>query len=193
MSEPDAENISAALPGSVNVIVACDENRAIGRSGRLPWRISEDWKWFMGNTRGGACVIGRICYEAMLKGGSVNGKRRFFVVTRDKTLAGAYSQVFPDSFSALAAAKDSGMPVWICGGPRIYEELMPLADKLYLTQIHARIEGCDAWMPEWKNHFSLQPVYVREGKDEVLKYTFMIFARNNVNEAALPLPQRGQS
>jgi len=183
MSESASENALSPSPGSVNVIVACDENRAIGRGGKLPWRIREDWRWFLERTSGGACVIGRLSYEAMLKGGNVNDKRRFFVVSRDRSLAGAFTQVFSDSIHALEAAKASGLPVWICGGPRIYEETMFNADQLFLTRIHARIEGCDAWMPDWNGVFSSKPVYVREGNDEVFRYTFMVFRRNDVRSS----------
>jgi dihydrofolate reductase len=177
MAEACEDTPPTILPGSVNIIVVCDENRAIGRGGRLPWRIREDWRWFLGRTNGGACVIGRISFEAMRKGGNVNDKRRFFVVSRDPSLAGPNAQVFPDSFGALESAKATGLPVWICGGPRIYAETMPFADRLYLTQIHAKIEGCDAWMPDWNGEFSAEPIFIREGSDEVFRYTFTVLER----------------
>lgn len=171
------DEVPEALPGSVNVIVACDENRLIGKGGRLPWRIKEDWQWFMERTRGGACVIGRVSFEAMQKGGNVNERRRFFVVSRNVSLAGEFSQVFATSAEAVAAAKASGLPVWICGGPRIYEETFALADRLYLTRIHAKIEGGDSWMQDWSAHFGGRPVYERSGSDAKFRYTFEVYAR----------------
>jgi dihydrofolate reductase len=170
-------DVPIPAPGSVNLIVACDENRAIGRGGRLPWRIREDWQWFLGLTLGGACVIGRISFEAMQKGGNINDKRRFYVVSRNPALAGPHAEVFATSAEALAAAKASGRVVWICGGPRIYEETFALADSLYLTRIHAKVEGCDAWMPDWTPHFAAAPVYARDGADVNFRYTFEVFAR----------------
>ena len=134
----------------------------------------------MDHTRGGACVIGRTSYEAMVKGGHVNDKRRFFLISRDKSLAGPFTEVFSSSIEALDAAKASGLTIWICGGPRIYTDVMPIADRLYLTQIHTKIENCDAWMPDWKNDFSSKSIYLREGKDEVFRYTFMVLERNEV-------------
>jgi dihydrofolate reductase len=172
------DEIPAAVPGSVNVIVACDENRLIGKGGRLPWRIREDWQWFLRCTKGGACVIGRISYEAMLKGGNVNDKRRFFVVSGTLSLDCAFAKVFTTSLDAVAAAKASGLPVWICGGPRIYEETFALADRLYLTRIHAKIEGGDAWMPDWSGHFGDKPVYERTGSDDTFSYSFEVYNRN---------------
>jgi dihydrofolate reductase len=185
MPENAFKNPPLPQPGAVNMIVACDENRAIGRGGRLPWRIREDWRWFLDCTRGGACVIGRISYEAMLKGGNVNDKRRFFVVSRDESLAGSFTKVYTDSLRALEAAKASGLSVWICGGPRIYAEAMHFADRLYLTRIHAKIEGCDAWMPEWKDEFSSKSIYSREGNDGVLRYTFVVLERNDARQPSV--------
>lgn len=172
-------DIPEALPGSVNVIVACDENRLIGRAGKLPWRIREDWQWFLARTKGGACVIGRKSFEAMLHGGSVNEKRRYFVVSRNKSLAGDFSEVFASSSEAVAAARASGLPVWICGGPRLYEETFALADRLYLTRIHSKIEDGDSWMPDWSGHFSGEPLFTRQGSDANYSYSFEVYARRS--------------
>jgi dihydrofolate reductase len=172
-----SDAIPTAEPGSVNLIVACDENRAIGRKGRLPWRIRDDWQWFLERTLAGACVIGRVSYEAMQKGGNVNDKRRFFVVSRDAALAGPDTSVFATTREAVDAAKASGLPVWICGGPRIYEETFAIADRLYLTRVHAEIEDCDAWMPGWTAYFSDSPVSSREGSDGKYSYSFEVYER----------------
>jgi dihydrofolate reductase len=160
------------VPGSVNIIVACDDARGIGLKGRLPWRIREDWQWFMGHTRGGACVIGRLSYEAMLRGGHVNADRRYFVVSRDSGLAGPHTQVYTTTGDALAAARASGLVTWICGGTRIYEESLPIAQRLYLTQVHTRAE-VDAWMPDWTSHFG-HVIYEFVSADAKYKYTFKV-------------------
>lgn len=165
-----------AKPGSVNVIVACDENRLIGSHGRLPWRIREDWQWFMRNTRGGACVIGRVCYEAMLKGGNINDKRRFYLISRSDEYAGPNTEVFRSTVDAVKAAKSSGRPVWICGGVSIYKESFPLAERLYLTRIHHAFEGGDAWMPDWSEYFETE-LFRRDSSDERYSYSFSVLAR----------------
>jgi len=167
----------AARPSSVNAIVACDENRLIGRAGRLPWRIREDWNWFMGHTLGGACVIGRVSYEAMLRGGHIDEKRRFYVVTSNKALENSFAEVFSDSSSALAAAKHSGLPVWICGGSRIYTETFPACERLYLTRIHARVPGGDAWIDDWTPFFADKPVWSRQSADGKFGYSFEVYDR----------------
>ena len=52
-----------ATPKPLHLIVACAENRVIGRGGRLPWHIAEDTAFFHGATAGQTVVLGRICYE----------------------------------------------------------------------------------------------------------------------------------
>lgn len=164
-------------PGSINLIVACDENRGIGLNGRLPWRIKEDWQWYMGHTLGGCLVIGRVSYCAMLKGGHVNDQRRFHVISRDATLAGPSTQVFADTTSAVDAARATGLPIWICGGTRIYEQTLPIADRLYLTEIHTTAEA-DAWMPDWSPWFGTS-IYHCESSDAKFRYTFEVMGRRH--------------
>ena len=168
-----------ALPGSVNTIVACDENRLIGSKGRLPWRIREDWRWFMDHTRGGACVIGRVSYEAMLRGGHVDENRRFFVVTANKDFAGPFTEVIPGSLPALEAAKATGMPVWICGGSRIYAETFSACQRLYLTRVHLKAEG-DAWLPDWTPFFAPEPIWRRDSADGRYSYSFEVYERRAI-------------
>ncbi len=169
--------------GTISAIVACDENNLIGCRTGLPWRIREDWKWFLNHTKGGACVIGRLSYEAMLNGGTVsNGQRKYFVVSADRSLAGPHTQVFGSTMEAVDAAVESGLPVWICGGVRIYEESFPQVDKLYITRIHNKYEG-DRYMPDWKEWFG--PVeYRRDSSENGIDYTFMILGRQHVADRA---------
>ena len=47
----------------INLIAACGHNRIIGKQGKLPWSIKEDWEYFLATTRGGILIMGRHCYE----------------------------------------------------------------------------------------------------------------------------------
>ena len=51
----------------INLIVACGEDRVIGKNGRLPWTIQEDWDYFMDTTSGGSMIMGKICYQEFEK------------------------------------------------------------------------------------------------------------------------------
>lgn len=66
---------------TLNLIVACAENRVIGRGGGLPWRIPEDWKFFQSQTAGQTCVLGRNCFESW-PGATRAGRRPVVIASR---------------------------------------------------------------------------------------------------------------
>ena len=165
----------------INIIVACASNRVMGRKGRLPWSIPEDWRYFLDTTRGGILIMGRIAFEEMLAAGKVNSNRTFLVISRndklmdsDDTLAGSV-HILQSVTQALEKAQAMPGTIWICGGERIYEECLPLAGKLYLTEVHAVIEG-DVFFPNWK-YLDWELVSERESSDENFKYTFKVMER----------------
>jgi dihydrofolate reductase len=76
---------------------------------------------------------------------------------------------------ALAIAQDLPGEIMICGGQRIYEETLPLADRLLLTLVHAEVPG-DTYFPEWR-HFRWRETWRREGRDANFRYTFSILEK----------------
>lgn len=157
----------------LNLVVACSENRVIGRETRLPWRIPEDLRHFHDLTAGNVCVLGRICYETwpnVLEDG-----RRPVVITSKISLASDRVRVAPDVAAALAIAQQLPGEIMICGGQRIYEEVLPLADRIFLTLVHAEIPG-DTYFPEWR-HLPWNETARRESHDETYRYTFSTLER----------------
>lgn len=133
----------------VKIIVAVARNGVIGKGGRLPWSIPEDWNHFLESTKGGSLIVGRRCHEELLETGALeDGTRQPFIVST--TRKGA--DVFSNFRAALDAARDAGRPVWICGGEKIYGESMSLADELVLTWVDVEVEG-DTHFPEWRHAF----------------------------------------
>ncbi len=76
---------------------------------------------------------------------------------------------------ALEMAKKEGGDIWICGGHKIYEEALPLADRLYLTFIDADFEG-DAFFPPWENLFTRE-ISRHECEGGGYHLTFLILAK----------------
>jgi len=161
------------MPKPVNLIVATAQNRVIGRNGELPFDIPEDKAWFHEKTTGCVVVLGRICFESWPA--SLGGGRRPVVITRDKSLASARVPVAASVTDALAIAQTLPGEIMICGGQRIYEETLPLADRLYLTLVHAGVEG-DTYFPEWR-HLAWRETWQRESADANYRYTFSILER----------------
>jgi dihydrofolate reductase len=159
----------------LHLVVACSENRVIGRDGRLPWRIPEDLKFFHDETAGQICVLGRICYETWPRA-QLDG-RRPVVITRNHALAGSGVHVAASLPTALEIAEALPGEIFVCGGERIYAETLALNRpmRLHLTLIHAEIPG-DTYFPEWR-HLTWREISRREGADENFRYTFFTLAR----------------
>lgn len=132
-------------------IVAMAQNRVIGRNGRLPWKIPEDWEFFLNKTLSGTLIMGRTCYEAFEKHCA---ERDVIVCSRTQTsFAHARRAASLDEAIAEADKTSGDEPIWICGGEGIYRDTFPIADCLYLTLVEAKVPG-DAFYPEgWEEFF----------------------------------------
>ncbi len=161
------------MPKPIQLVVACSENRVIGRAGRLPWHIPEDLAFFHAVTAGQTVVLGRICYETwprvLLDG------RTPVVITRQAALARPGVHIAGNVAAALALAQTLPGEILVCGGQRIYEETLPLAHRLHLTLVHAEVPG-DTYFPEWR-HLSWRETARREGADAHYRYTFLTLDR----------------
>ena len=163
------------MPKLLHLQVACAENRAIGRGGRLPWRIPEDMAFFLAQTAGQIVVLGRVCFETWPRV-QLDG-RRPVVVTRNSALAGGEVRTAPSLAAALAIAETLPGEIHICGGQRIYEETLALDRpmRLHLTLVHAEVPG-DTFFPEWR-HLAWRELDRREGADASYRYTFFTLER----------------
>lgn len=163
------------MPKSASIIVACAENRTIGRDGRLPWRIAEDWDFLRRQTAGQIVILGRVSFGAWKS--LLDAGRRAIVVTRDDTLAGERVQVARSLGAALALAEDLPGEIYIAGGERIFAEAIarPEVTRLYLTLVHAEPAG-DRHFPEWRTAFP-RIVSERHGADAQYRYTFFTLER----------------
>lgn len=130
----------------ISIIVAAATNNVIGRDGRLPWHLSEDLKRFKRLTTGKSIIMGRRTYESI---GKPLADRRNIVISGRENLEidGCEVVASPDAAIALTADDDE---VMVIGGGNIYEQILPMADRIYLTRIHASFEG-DIFFPEISN------------------------------------------
>lgn len=159
------------MPKPFNLIAACAENRVIGRAGRLPWRIPEDFQFFEKTTAGQIVIMGRVCFETWTA--AAHDGRRPIVVTRDRTRAREGVFVAETFSAALTIAASLPGEIFVCGGQRIFEEaiLRPEAARLFLTLIHADVAG-DRYFPEWRQTFG-RVISQREGADTQWRCTFL--------------------
>ena len=123
----------------VSLIVAVAENGVIGRDGDLPWRLSSDLRYFKSVTMGEPIIMGRKTFQSI--GRPLPGRPNF-VVSRNPEFNADGITVFSSLGAATGQAKESGCEeVLIIGGARIYEEGLSVADRIYLTQVHADVPG----------------------------------------------------
>jgi dihydrofolate reductase len=163
------------MPKMLNLMVACAENRVMGRANRLPWRIPEDLAFFHRETEGKTIILGRICYQTWPR--AREDGRRLVVISSDPSLEREGVRVVPSVADALRAAEALPGEIYVNGGERIFEEVLALDRpmRLHLTLIHAQVEG-DRYFPEWR-HLAWREVSRRESSDAHFSYTFYTLER----------------
>lgn len=127
----------------IALIVALAKNRVIGNNGVIPWHLEGEQKRFKELTTGNVVVMGRRTYEEI---GRPLPNRTTIVVSKTANFDQENCTTVSSLEEALALAGDRD--VYISGGARLYEEALPLAEKLYLTEIHCDVEG-DTFFPEF--------------------------------------------
>ena len=130
----------------LSVLAAVSENRVIGRRGRLPWRLPDEMRHVKQLSMGHCLLMGRKTFESI--GRPLPG-RTTIVITRNPGFAREDVVVARDLDAAVAAAAERGDDeAFVFGGEAIYRLTLPKADRLYLTRVHAEVEG-DAVFPEF--------------------------------------------
>ncbi len=134
----------------VSLIVAMSKNRVIGINNVLPWHLPADLKHFKALTMGHHIVMGRKTYDSI---GKPLPGRTSVVVTRNRKLkiGGCIVVHALEQALAVCAADDE---IFVVGGAELYALALPIADKLYITEIQKDVRG-DAYFPvinhdEWR-------------------------------------------
>jgi dihydrofolate reductase len=127
----------------ISLVVAVSENGIIGASGAMPWHLSSDLKHFKQTTLGKPVVMGRKTFEAI--GRPLPGRDNIIVSRKqDYLVEGAV--VAPDVPQALAlgrryAERLGVVEICVIGGGEIYRQTLDVADRIYLTEVHMRVDG----------------------------------------------------
>jgi dihydrofolate reductase len=135
---------------SVSLIAAVSENNVIGHKGRLPWHLPDDLQRFRKLTGGKTVIMGRKTYESL---GQPLPNRRNIIVTRQEGYRAEGCEVVHSLEEALRKAsapspQTPGMEeVFVIGGAELYRQALALAHRLYLTRVHAQVEG-EVFFPE---------------------------------------------
>ncbi len=160
--------------GTVSLLVAMAENRVIGNRGELPWRLPADLRRLKRLTTGHAIVMGRRTWESI---GRPLPKRRSIVLSRRPGYELKGAEVVSSLDEALALAADDD-EVFVIGGAELFAAALGRADRLYLTRVHAEVEG-DVWMPSFEDGSWELVAEEAHGADErhAYAFTFEIYER----------------
>jgi dihydrofolate reductase len=188
----------------ISLIVAASENDVIGRDGALPWRLPKDARRFRELTTGHVVVMGRVTYDSIVAAlGRPLPDRASIVVTRASQPPGSEGarQPGPGGPGAAGTPPSGGQVLWagslasaldearrvaaaagdeelfVAGGVSIYCDVLPLADRIYLTRVHHVVEGDRSMPPGWLAGFDLvRREDVTDPKSQ-LKYSFLDYER----------------
>ena len=164
----------------VSLIVAAAENDVIGRDNQLPWHLPGDLRYFKRMTMGKPVVMGRKTFESI--GRPLPGRSNF-VITRNPEWQAEGVRALPDLESALALAEEIALidgidELMVLGGAEIYAAALPLADRIYLTRVHAEVAG-DALLPAFDRAEWREVSRERHSADDSnpYDYSFVIYER----------------
>ncbi len=158
----------------LSLVVAMDENRVIGLNGGLPWHLSSDLKYFRDITMGKPIIMGRKTHQSI--GRPLPGRRNI-VVSRNLNFEATGCDVVKSIEAALTLVEDAP-EVMMIGGASLYGDILPFVDQLYLTEVHAEVEG-DTLFPEldlteWKE-ISRSAFSADEKNDQ--DYSFVVYKK----------------
>lgn len=164
----------------IALIAAVARNGVIGRDNQLPWRLPGELKYFKAVTLGKPVVMGRKTFESL---GKPLPGRTNIVITRDSKFAAA-DVVVVDSIDAalqqadVIAQRDAVAEIMVIGGADIYRQTLDRAQRLYLTEVQADVDG-DAYFPtvDFAQWSLLQREAVSTPTPESFAYDLCVYQR----------------
>ena len=157
----------------IGLIVAYTKNRVIGNKGAIPWRIKGEQRRFKELTTGNVVIMGRKSYEEI---GRPLPNRFTIVVSRTANFEAENCVTVPTLNDAIEYAKKNRPDenIYLSGGAGIYKEGLPLAEKLFITEVDAVIEG-DTFFPEFDE--SKYEKTVDEEVDGEIPYVYVTYTK----------------
>lgn len=162
----------------ISIIAAVDHNNAIGLNNRLLCHLPNDLKYFKRITSGHPVIMGWNTYQSLPVKPLPNRKN---IVICDLLNVTASGCILVHSIEEACAQCDGAEECFIIGGAQVYRQMMPLAQKLYITRIHHAFEA-DVWFPEiqadkWQQ---LSAEWNKSDEKHPHAYSFEVYTRTDV-------------
>jgi dihydrofolate reductase len=156
----------------ISLIAALTQNHVIGKNKDLPWHLPDDMKYFMQTTKQHHVVMGRKNYESIPEKFRPLPNRTNLVVTRQTNFVAPQCIVVNSIEKAMTIAEENKeQELFIIGGAEIYNLAMPLADRLYLTEIQTELDG-DTYFPSFNKKIWKEVSRKHHPADERHLYAF---------------------
>ena len=128
----------------ISIIVAVAKGGAIGKEGKMPWKIPGEQRQFKDLTTGHVVIMGRRSYEEI---GHPLPERTNIVVSKTKVFSGENLYTVKSLKEAIERAGQE--EIFIAGGAEIFQEALPLADKIYMTYVDMEVPDADRFFPNF--------------------------------------------
>ena len=126
----------------ISIIVAVAKGGAIGKEGKIPWKIPGEQRQFKELTTGHVVVMGRTSYEEI---GHPLPNRTNIVVSKTKVFSGENLYTVKSLKEAIERAGQE--EIFIAGGAELFQEALPLANKIYMTYVDMEVPDADRFFP----------------------------------------------
>ncbi len=161
----------------MKLILAADENWAIGRDGGLLCHIPGDLKYFKERTRGKTVVMGRPTLESLPGGKPLPNRDNIVLTTRENYAPEGVLIVHSEDELDDVLKKYDGDDVFIIGGGKVYREFLPKCDTCYITKIYQKFEA-DTWFVNLDEMNEFEIVWQSEVQEEKgIRYQFFEYRR----------------
>ena len=155
---------------SISMIAAVGRNLELGKGNDLIWHFKEDMKFFKETTTGSSVIMGRKTFESLPK---ALPNRKNIVITNNRDYVADGGYVVNSIEKALELAGDNA---FILGGGNIYSQFLPLADKIYLTEIEDECADADTYFPQFdKNDYTAD--FIAEYKVNDIKFKHICYTK----------------
>jgi len=156
----------------ISLIAAISENNVIGKDNRLIWHLPADIRFFMETTTGHHIVTGRKNYESIPEKFRPLKNRTNIIVTRQKDYVAEGAIIVHSLQEAIHYAETHGEDeLFVIGGGEIYQQCLPEADRLYITEVKASFDG-DTYFPTYNPHEWIELDRKHHPKDERHEFEF---------------------
>lgn len=153
----------------IALIVAFAKDQVIGNKGCIPWKIKGEQKRFKELTTGNVVIMGRLSYEEI---GKPLPNRTTIVISSTQNYDGENCMTAKSVAEAIEMAGERD--IYISGGARVYEEALPLVERMYITEVDLEVED-DTYFPQFDKEQFIKEIDERfEGE---IPYTYVTYTR----------------